>query len=295
MGYVWLSVSLFLGALKGYCGKKLGNFAADTQSAVFLNLIRMLLCILFCVATVLFSGGLTAVTAQPAVLLISALSGVSTSFFLVTWLLSVRKSAYMMLDVFLMMGSLVPMILGRFLFSEPVSLRQWLGFALLVVAALIMCSYNNSVKTKLSLSALLLLIVCGLANGVADFSQKLFVKTFPSQPISIFNLYTYLFAAVTLAVIFAVMSRKKKVHFEKEASKASFLYIIIMAAALTAHSYFKTLSAVTLDSARLYPLSQGAALTLSTLMATFFFKEKFTLKAGLGIFLAFVALMIMNL
>lgn len=68
-----------------------------------------------------------------------------------------------------------------------------------------------------------------------------------------------------------------------------------MAFALTANSYFKTLAAAFLDSAKLYPLNQGIALTLSTLMATFFFYERFPLRAFFGIALAFASLLMINL
>ena len=68
-----------------------------------------------------------------------------------------------------------------------------------------------------------------------------------------------------------------------------------MALMLASHSYFTTLAAGHLDSAVLYPMSQGISLVLATLMATFFFGEKFKLKAGVGIALAFVALMLINL
>ena len=68
-----------------------------------------------------------------------------------------------------------------------------------------------------------------------------------------------------------------------------------MDGALTANSYFKTQAAFYLDSAELYPLSQGGSLILSTFMATVFFKEKLKVSAVIGVSLAFVALMIINL
>ena len=295
MGYLFLAFALMAGLTKGYCGKRLGGFAANTQSAVMLNMIRMLLCIGFAFAVLLLNGDLASVSLSPTLILISALSGVGSSFFVVSWLMAVRKNAYMMIDVFLMLGTLVPMLLGYALFSEPITLRQWIGFTLLIVATLVMCSYNKAIKTKLTLPALLLLLACGAASGITDFSQKLFVKTFPQLPITVFNLYTYVFAALTLAIVFAIVARKEKPKFENSASRSRFLYVFIMAAALTANSQFKTMAAVHLDSAKLYPLTQGIALGLSTLMATVCFKEKFTRKAGLGITLAFAALLIMNL
>lgn len=47
MGYLFLSIALFAGTAKGYCGKKMSNLADNLQSAAQLNLIRMALCIAF--------------------------------------------------------------------------------------------------------------------------------------------------------------------------------------------------------------------------------------------------------
>ena len=140
-----------------------------------------------------------------------------------------------------------------------------------------------------------LLILCGVANGVADASQKVFVRTAPDVPISIFNLYTYIIAALALALFFGLFPKKERVGVQKGHTRVALVYLSIMAVALTANSYFKTTAALYLDSARLYPINQAAALILSTLMATLFFKEKLTAKAVVGIVLSFVALMLMNL
>lgn len=295
MGYLFLSVSLLSGAVKGFCGKKMGTLAENIQSAVLLNLFRMGLCVLFGIGLLLAADAAANLTPTPMLLGISALSGVSTAAFVVCWLLAVRKSAYMLMDVFLLLGTVIPMALGFALFSEPVSLRQGFGFLLLMAAAWIMCSYNNIVKSKLTVPAFLLLLSCGIANGAADFSQKLFVRMLPGLSVSVFNLYTYLFAGLTLAVCYFPLARKEKPRFENGRIKLSLLYLVIMAVALTANSYFKTLAAGYLDSARLYPLSQGASLGLATAMAAIFFKEKLTLRAFGGILLAFIALLLMNL
>ena len=293
MGYLFLGISLLAGATKGYCGKRMGNFAANTSSAVLLNLIRMLLCTVLGALMVVAYGHTGYFSFDSRVILISAVSGISTSVFVVTWLICVRKSAYMMLDIFLMLGTLVPMISGYFAFGESITLNQWIGFFVLVIAVIIMCSYNNSIKTKLRLSSFLLLVLCGLANGITDFSQKMFVKMIPQVPISIFNLYSYIFAAITLAVVYAVIAPKDKAHFDKSLC-GKYMYIIIMSVMLIANSYFKTKAATHLDSAQLYPLNQGMALILSTLMASVFFKEKLTAKCVIGICIAFAGLLIMN-
>lgn len=293
MGYLFLAVSLLAGVTKGYFGKKTGNRASDVKTAVLLNLVRMLMCIGLGIGLIFINGDVPFLNLDFNIISISALSGISTSIFVVSWLVSVRKSAYMMLDIFLMLGSLVPMISGSFLFGEAILPNQWIGFFILVAAVVIMCSYNNTVKARLNISSILVLVLCGFANGVTDFSQKMFVKILPSAPVSIFNLYTYIFAAITLAVFYVLMSIKEKPQYVKGSLKV-FSYILIMSVALTAASIFKTKAALYLSSAQLYPLSQGLALVLSTLMAAVFFKEKPTLRCILGILIAFVGLLIMN-
>lgn len=296
MGYLFLSISLLAGAVKGYCGKKTGNFASTVQSAVFLNLIRMLLCVIIGLIMVFAYKNAESLSLNSTLLGISALSGISTALFVVTWLISVRKSAYMMLDVFLMLGTLVPISVGYVLFGESISAKQIIGFCVLIIAVIIMCSYNNSVKIKLTAASFLMLILCGLSNGLTDFSQKAFVKLLPETPISVFNLYTYIFSSIALAVVFFILkaTTKQKTYIKSDSYK-KYLYILVMSVALTANSFFKTMAATYLDSAQLYPLSQGAALILSTAMASIVFKEKLTLKCVIGVLLAFLGLLIMNI
>ncbi len=297
MGYLFLSIALFAGATKGFCGKKMGGFAANTQSAVFLNLVRMLLCILFSVPLMLLTGEGVTLSFEPTVLLLSAMSGVSTSLFVVLWLLAVRKSAYMMLDVFLTLGTLLPMLCGWGFFGEEIRPIQWLGFGVLLCAVLLLCSYNNQIKQKINLSSLLLLVACGLANGATDLSQKMFVRLLPAHAPSLFNLYTYVFAALTLGACYLLFFAKGELRFDGDARAKCRIYpmIAVMALALLLNSYFKTLAAARLNAVYMYPLNQGAALAISTLMATFFFGERPNLRCILGILVAFAGLLIINL
>ena len=68
-----------------------------------------------------------------------------------------------------------------------------------------------------------------------------------------------------------------------------------MAVCLFANSYFKTLAAGLLNISELYPLNQGAALILASVMSAVAFREKLTPKGILGILLSFVGLLFINL
>ena len=76
-----------------------------------------------------------------------------------------------------MLGTLVPIISGYFLYGEPIGAKRWIGLAVLTVAVLIMCSYNNSIRVKFTPAAFLLPVLCVFLNGVTDLSKKMAVRT----------------------------------------------------------------------------------------------------------------------
>ena len=116
----------------------------------------------------------------------------------------------------------------------------------------------------------------------------------PDGSTAIFNLYTYIFAALTL--LLALLLSPKKNSSEDKTNINKFIgYIIVMAIFLFVNSYFKTLAAKHLNAVLLYPLNQACGLILSSLMATFLFKEKMTIKGIVGILTAFAGLLIINL
>jgi drug/metabolite transporter (DMT)-like permease len=301
IGYIFVFLALAFGATKGYCGKKTSGTAAHASDAMAINSTRMLLCILIGFFMVLIQGNVTKLAITPEVLLITLLSGIGTSVFTVSWLLAVRKSAYMLLDVFILAGVVIPMLLCLFLYDEPITLIQWIGIAILLIAGYIMCTYNKSINGKMTLSGFVLLILCALSNGITDFSQKLFVRSAPDIAISVFNFYTYVFSAFVLILCCFIfrMGERRYVPKEERVSvtatvKPIFLYIVIMAVCLFLNSYFKTAAAVHLTSVQLYPLTSGSALIISMLMARFLFKEKLNLKAIVGVVLGFAALILIN-
>lgn len=294
MGYLFLSIALFSGAAKGFCGKKTSSYTQGIRDAIGANILRMVLCSAIGLVLILATEGPAKLIPSRELLLISALSGIFTAVFVVSWLVCVKKSAYMMLDIFLMLGVLIPLTASSLFFGESISLTQWIGICVLFGAVVIMCSYNNSIKTKITPAAFLLLLLSGVSCGIADFSQKLFTKTIPEGSAAAFNFYTYLFSGLVLVIALLVMGKKEQAS-EGSVFRRIFGYILAMAFFLFANSYFKTLAAEQLDAVLLYPLNQGCSLILASVMSVVAFKEKLTVKAALGITTAFVGLLIINL
>lgn len=293
MSYLFLTIALLSGATKGYFGKKTSGLITNTHDSVYISTIRFIICVVISLVICLFDGGLSL---APSGLLICGLSGISQALFVCMWLLAVHSGAYMMVEVFLTVGIIIPTVLCNIFFKESISVYQWCGFAVLIAAAYIMCTYNNSIKSKISVKSYLVLLICGIANGFVDFAQKLFVKTQTEYTISVFNLYTYTFAALLLALIFIF----EKGFFKKTLStncniKSFGIYVFAMAVCLFLYSYFKTLAGKSIPAIIMYPVCQGVSMILSALMANFIFKERINKQGIMGMLLAFISLMIITL
>ncbi len=309
MGYLFLGIALLCGAAKGYCGKKTSGLITRPSDSFLISLVRMIFCIGIGIITVLLDKNATLALPMSS-LMISLAAGVTSAIFVITWILSVRTGAYMMVDVFLTAGVLIPIISCSVLYGEKISFIQIIGCLLILVAVIIMCSYNNSLKSKITIPSLLLLLLCGAANGCTDLLQKVYTHN-RAGTASVFNFYTYVSATVTLAVCVIIIKIFEKVkqskaqvsgkvitdasHETKLDFKLLLPYIAVMAACLFFNSFCKTLAAETLDAIVISPISQVGGMLLSSLMAVIFFKEKLNKKGFLGILIALVAMLLINI
>ena len=114
MGYLLLFTALICGSVKGYCGKKTSNSVSSYQDAMIASLLRVVFCALIGIMIIAVTGDFNGLLPDVKALSIFALSGISTSVMIITWLLAVKRGAYMLLDVFLMAGVILPIIPSAF-------------------------------------------------------------------------------------------------------------------------------------------------------------------------------------
>ena len=297
MGYLFASLTGLTNVTKGYCGKRLSVYVSGYKDASIIYFIRMILCAVIGAVVAMFQSASLFSGVGTQMLLICLLSGTATAVNLVCWITAVKSGAIVLLDVFHMLGVGLTIACSVIFLKEELKLTQVLGVAVLLAATYIMCSYNNSLKGRLKLSAILLLTLCGITDGLMHFTQKLFVYQVENGNAAVFNFYTYLFSSVVLFFAFLIFNKfEKPIEEIKEKDRGRIMiYVSVMAVMLFATSYLKTLAAQYLSSVILYPLSQGISLILSMLMAAIFFKEKITAKSVTGAILAIIALVIINL
>ena len=295
MGYLFLAIALLTNNIKGYCGKQMSRYSAKLNDTLLICFFRMLMCIGTSAIILAVTGGFFGLEITPKLIGYAAFSGISTAILVAAWLFAANSSGYMMLEVFQMLGVGVTILMSFAIFKEEITVRDFIGFCILVFAAYLM---HAGTKVKPTLKTLAVVILCGLANGMTDFSQKAFIYSGLDTTTAQFQLCSYVFAAVTLIVLYTAMTAGKKTEEKNGATailKKTWYFVLIMAVCLYANSYFKTEAANYLSAAKLYTLSQGGTMAIGTLMSAFLFKEKLTLKAYASIAITFIGLLIINL
>lgn len=296
MGYFYLGIALLTNNIKGYCGKQMSRYSAKLNDTLMICFFRMLMCIGTSALILAVTGGFFGLEITGKLIAYSAFSGISTAILVAVWLFAANSSGYMMLEVFQMLGVGVTIIMSFIFFKEEITVRDVIGFCVLVFAAYLM---HAGTKVKPSIKTLAVVLFCGFANGMTDFSQKAYVYSGLDTTTAQFQLCSYVFAAVTLILLYTAMTVGKKQEKSDSGAtailKKTWYFVLIMAVCLYANSYFKTEAANLLSAAKLYPLNQGGTMAIGTLMSAFLFKEKLTLKSYASIAITFIGLLIINL
>lgn len=292
MGYVYLSLALAGGLIKGFLGKRISSDVHTLKDCLQVNFIRMLFCAGFS-GVLLFADigfSLPPLSALPFYLF----SAVCMAAFCITFMFGYKTAAYMYLSIFGMMGSVFTGLLGCAIYNEPLSMGKLFGMILLLSAVICLSKYNKLITLRETAKVLPLLMIAAVSSALSDFSQKIYVYTI-GESATAYNFYTYAFASLLLFPALFPLKRNSTRECSSIQTSRQLLYCILIAAAQFLNTYSKTLAASYLAAAEIYPVLQGANLIASAVLAHFLLKEKITKRCLGGIVIAWVGLILMNL
>lgn len=303
MGYIFLFIAVFTGVAKGYCGKKTSEYVNGITDGLILQAIRLILCVIIGIGLFAFSN--TPSQLDTTILLISFLNGLANALFLISWLFAVKSGAYLFVDICLTAGGiLLPCICGALFFGGKITLIQYIGIAIMILAVLVMNSYNSSVtKSKISFSNIMLLVCVAISNGLMGVCEKFFAHHISINNIncdlSVFSLLTFLFACIILlfTLIFVCNKNKTsvKICVQKFPFKKLWIYLILIALFLFFNTYLTTLTNTYIkNTVLIYPLKFGSNLILSAIMASLIFREKTNFKSIFGMMLITISIVFIN-
>ncbi len=216
-------------------------------------------------------------------LFLGILSGV---LYLVSFMLlqfNTHKNGIVLSSIFMKLGLLVPMMLSVAVFKEIPTSVQITGFAVAVVAIIII-NLKKDTKTKaFGLGLIFLLIMGGSADAMSKVFERLGSSTLSDQ---------YLFYTFAVAFILCVMLVLMK---KEHPGKKEILFGTLIGIPNFFSSKFLLGSLNALPAVVVYPTFCVATMLIVTLTGTVLFKEKLTKLQWFALIMIIAALVMLNI
>ena len=289
MGYILLFCAVLCGSIKGYSGKVTSGALVTLPHKLYFAAIRTALCAIISLLIVVFTDGFPDVSA--ASVIISVISGISMSVFLLSWIAAVCYGGYVRLDVCCQTGMVIPCVFAAPILGESVSVVQYIALGFLLLSIVLLSDRGKKEQSKLSVREGMLLIVVWLSSGINSLTLKLHSNIGEGSG-TFYNFVTFVVAAVAFSVVYGVFRVKNgKVTLPKNHYT---VYLPVMAVCLYLNTFLQTVAAKYLDAMIMFPLVTVLGLLFSAIMAAVFFKEKPTVKNIIGIIVAGAAIIAMQ-
>ncbi len=254
MGYLYLALALAGGVAKGLCGKGISREMRTFRDCLFINAMRMLFCLLLSFLTVMIGGGCRNLAVSGQTAGIYAVSAVGMSVFCVCWMYAYRTEAYIFLNIFTMLGTVITCVLDFIFYGTPISGKQGLGIGVILCAVLVVSRYNRELKGKMSRKGALILALGCIGSAAADFTQRAYMAEAGSS-VGVFQFYSYAMGLGLLLAGFWVPFRTQGTRVTPVLKTGKSLAVYgAMSAGLFINSGAKTLAAGLLPSAQIYPV-----------------------------------------
>ena len=198
---------------------------------------------------------------------------------------NIQRSGVVLASVFMKLGLLVPMLLSVLCFGEVPGAVQILGFALAVIA-IIMINLNGG-DSRDGRRAGLGLVLLLLAGGSADSMSKVYEELGSAALKDQFLLYTFLFALVLCLVLTKAKGQR--------IGRNELIYGFLVGVPNYYSSHFILRALERLEAVIVYPSFSVGTLLAVTLAGVLFFRERLRRLQWVAVALILVALVLLNI
>ncbi len=203
----------------------------------------------------------------------------------------------------------IPCLVGIFFFDEPMSVWQWVGLALFIVAMYFMVfptkEKETKKKPKTSVKTFVMLLLTMLAGGGTMVMQKVFGRLVPDGNTAAYSFLMFAINALLLYACYFVQAFIKEKTptgmnvTEKEPRFKVLPKMLLICGACLAFAVFMINMLVTelgktVPSAILFSVSYAISIGITLIVGRFYYNEKITWKNIVGIVLCIGALAIIN-
>ena len=220
--------------------------------------------------------------------------------------LEALKGASLIVNQMFGVGALfIPCIVGIFFFDEPMSIWQWVGLFLFIVAMYFMVAptqdKEKKTSSKISIKTVVMLLLTLVAGGGTMVAQKAFAKIVPNGNVATYSFLMFALNAVILYACYAgsIVFGKKKSDVSQTQEKKGLPKILLVCGLILAFAVFVINMLVTelgksVDSSILFSASYAISIIITILVGSIYYKEKIMFKNVIGVVLCVGALAIIN-
>lgn len=213
---------------------------------------------------------------------LGAVNGVLYLASFVLFQINVKKNGVVLSSTFMKLGLLVPMVLSVLLFGEMPGIIQLVGFALAIVAIL-MINLEKSDSGKGFKIGLVLLLLIG---GSADAMSKVFEEVGKAALSQQFLLYTFVTAFI---LCLCLMGHKKQ-----PVGKNEMIYGVLIGIPNFFSAKFLLKSLESVDAVIAYPTFSVATILVVTIVGVLAFKERLGKRQWAALCIILAALVLLN-
>ena len=201
---------------------------------------------------------------------------------------------FILTTLFSSISIMIPNTASIFLFSEKMSIAQWIASAALIYSAYLLLGCTKEAYKSFSFKSILFLIGIFLAEGFTMLSSKAYAAYAPNADAAFYTSFAFGTSFLLTGLMSFLDIRKTKAAFSSVMNKKLYLSGFVLSSMLFIIMYLSTIAAGLVPAVILYSVVSGGSLILSLLTARIFFKEPVTQKNTIGLAIAIIALIVIN-
>ena len=193
-------------------------------------------------------------------------------------------------------GFLVPIFYGLIFWDEDVSIYQWLGILLLVVAlCLIVCKGEKSGRM---LAWLPFAVLAMLGSGANAIFQKTHQYSSYAHELQLFLVYSLFFSSLFTGIVALVIRKSKEnepILSKKQRIIKKLIVPLCLGVSVGLLNFLNLSLSGKLPSIILFPVYNVGSMLASSLISALIYKDKPTKRQGIGFAIGIVAILIVGI
>lgn len=283
MNGVLLGVSLALGVGKNLISKAGGPKFSNINFLLRNNIITAILAlIVFGSSKLNFSFIL-----NYKGIFISALLGIFIMLSQIFYICALKREKVSVCSLIYSCGFIIPTFLGVFFYNEDITKLNLVGVCLILLSVYLV----SGVKINDISGSLMLSIGAMISSGMVGVLQKIYIKTVgTSIDEGLFIAFLVMFILSLFIKLFV-----KNTQGESGSNRRMKLLLVLFALCVVATNKMNLFLSGKFSSAVFFPIVNGGCVTLTVLLARYFFNERLTRQQVFGIAINVVSIILISI